>query len=198
MRLKFLILFLSICYFSFGQTSGNYNKSIVVKDSAWSLTGNAISSSTKFIGTTDNQRLVFKTNNVENATILANGKIGIKANTPTSTLFVNGSLGSNVTIITATYTATDNDNTIVCNNGATNITITLPNALTCVGRKYVLSRYAGSTGTITVVGTGSQIQALAGTVVATTTLGVHGATGQGLNFSFTAVNVAGVGVWVRL
>ena len=70
--------------------------------------------------------------------------------------------------------------------------------MTCVGRKYEFSRYAGSTGTVTIVGTGSQIQALAGTVGATTTLGIHGATGQGLKHTFTAVDVAGVGVWVRL
>ena len=125
------------------------------------------------------------------------GRIGIKTN-PTSDLHVNGSYAEVITIITSTTTLNQTHNKIVLNNGATNITITLPNALTCIGRKYEFSRYAGSTGTVTIVGTGSQIQALAGTVGATTTLGVHGATGRGLNHSFTAINVGGVGVWVRL
>lgn len=125
------------------------------------------------------------------------GRIGIKTN-PTSDLHVNGSYAEAITIITSTTTLNQTHNKIVLNNGATNITITLPNALTCIGRKYEFSRYAGSTGSVTIVGTGSQIQALAGTVGATTTLGVHGARGQGLNHSFTAINVGGVGVWVRL
>jgi hypothetical protein len=77
--------------------------------------------------------------------------------------------------------------------------ITLPNALTCIGREYVMSRYANSTGTITVQGSGgNQIQALAGTVGATTTLGAHSASGAGLGHRFKAVNIGGVGVWVRL
>ena len=199
MRLKYLIslLLLYISSFAFSQTNGNYDVPLIVTDSAWGLLGNANTSS-KFIGTTDNNRLVLKTNNTEKATILVNGNIGIGTATPTSTLSVNGSQESIVTVITATTTLNATHHKIVANNGATNITITLPNALTCIGREYIISRYAGSTGTIKVVGTSSQIQALAGTVGATTTLGVHGATGQGLNFRFTAVNIGGVGVWVRL
>ena len=37
-----------------------------------------------------------------------------------------------------------------------------------------------------------------GTVGATTTISGHGVSGQGLNIRFTAVNIGGVGVWVRL
>ena len=45
---------------------------------AWSLTGNAgTNPSADFLGTTDNQRLVFKTNNTEAMTILPSGDIGI-------------------------------------------------------------------------------------------------------------------------
>lgn len=127
-----------------------------------------------------------------------NERVGIGTATPTSTLSVNGSQEGIVTVITATTTLNATHHKIVANNGATNITITLPNALTCIGREYIISRYAGSTGTITVVGTSSQIQALAGTVGATTTISGHGVSGQGLNIRFTAVNIGGVGVWVRL
>ena len=62
-----------------------------------------------------------------------------------------------------------------------------------------MNLHAISKGTITVVGSGTnQIQALAGTVGATTTLGAHSTVGAGLGFSFTAVNIGGIGVWVRL
>lgn len=130
--------------------------------------------------------------------IRRNGSVGLNID-PTSTLHVQGSIAETVTIITATTTLNATHDKIVLNNAAANITITLPNALTCLGRKYEFSRYAGSTGTVTIVGgAGNQIQARAGTVGATTTIGIHGATGQGLNHSFTAVSVGGVGIWVRL
>jgi len=59
--------------------------------SQWSITGNASTvPGTNFIGTTDAQRLVFKTSNVEQATILSNGNIGIGNNNPLYKLDVNG------------------------------------------------------------------------------------------------------------
>lgn len=167
--------------------------------SGWGLLGNAGTvQSTNFLGTTDNIGLSFRTNNAIRQTITNTGEIGIGTITPTSTLHVIGSVAETVTVITATTSLNATHNKIVLNNGAANIVITLPDALTCIGRKYEFTRYAGSTGSVTVVGTGSQIQALAGTVGAITTLGAHGATGQGLKHSFTAVNIGGVGVWVRL
>jgi hypothetical protein len=48
---------------------------------SWLLTGNAgTNPGTKFIGTTDNKALVFKTNNTERMRIQAGGQIGIKGN----------------------------------------------------------------------------------------------------------------------
>lgn len=151
------------------------------------------------INTSTNTPLVFSTHNIEKVRIDVNGNVGIGTLTPTSTFVVNGSNAGTVTNITGTTTLNENHYKVLVSNGATNITITLPDALTCIGREYVISRYAGSTGTITVVCSGgNKIQALAGTVGATTTLGIHGTAGQGLRHSFTAVNVGGVGVWVRL
>ena len=129
----------------------------------------------------------------------SNGNVGIGTVAPTSTLHVIGSQASSVTNITGTTTLNVTYNKILVSNGATNITITLPDALTCLGREYVFSRAAGSTGSITIIGgAGNQIQALAGTVGATTSIRLHSATRGGLRHFFTAVNIAGVGVWVRL
>lgn len=56
----------------------------------WSLTGNAgTTPPTNFLGTTDAQRLVFKTDSLERMTILANGNVGIGISTPISLLHVN-------------------------------------------------------------------------------------------------------------
>ncbi len=56
---------------------------------SWSLTGNAgTNPSTNFLGTTDTERLVFRTGNVERATILSSGFMGIGISTPQSPLHV--------------------------------------------------------------------------------------------------------------
>jgi hypothetical protein len=56
---------------------------------SWSLTGNAgTNPSTNFLGTTDYNRLVLRTNNVEQATILPNGFTGIGTSTPQVRLHV--------------------------------------------------------------------------------------------------------------
>lgn len=196
MRNLFLALFSLFVVCLNAQTGGSYTPpavSINVSDSAWAKTGNSGTvQSTNFIGTTDNVGLTIRTNNTTRVTIANDGSMGIGTATPNSTIQIVGSISETITVISATTALTASQNKILLNNGATNITITLPNALTCIGRKYEFSRYAGSTGTVTIVGTGSQIQALDGTVGATTTLGAHNGT------SFTAVNVGGIGVWVRL
>ncbi len=49
----------------------------------WSLTGNAATNPvSNFVGTTDLQRLVFKTNNTERVTIGTNGYVGIGTQAP--------------------------------------------------------------------------------------------------------------------
>jgi len=60
---------------------------------SWSTTGNnGTSPSSNFLGTKDNQSLVFKTNNKERIRILSNGKIGIGIAKPVQMLDVNGSI----------------------------------------------------------------------------------------------------------
>lgn len=200
MRNLFLALFSLFVVCLNAQTGESYTPpNTEIADSAWAKTGNSGTvQSTNFIGTTDNVGLTIRTNNTARVTIANDGSMGVGTTNPNSTIQVVGSVSETITIINATTALTASQNKILLTNGATNITITLPNALTCIGRKYESSRYAGSTGTVTIVGTGSQIQALAGTVGVTTTLGAHNGTGAGLRHSFTAVNVGGVGVWVRL
>lgn len=72
---------------------------------SWSLTGNAgTNSSVNFLGTTDTARLVFRTNDVEHATILQSGYVGIGISTPQVPLqFYNSS--SAVMAITGTVPA---------------------------------------------------------------------------------------------
>lgn len=52
----------------------------------WSLTGNGSTNpATNFLGTTDNQPLVVKTNNIERLRVLTNGTLGFGTTTPNST-----------------------------------------------------------------------------------------------------------------
>jgi hypothetical protein len=70
---------------------------------AWSLTGNsATNPSINFLGTTDNVRLVIRTNNVERMTVLADGKIGIGTISPGSPLEVYGTTPDNHLKVTGT------------------------------------------------------------------------------------------------
>jgi hypothetical protein len=60
---------------------------------AWSLTGNAgTNPATNFIGTTDAQDWVMRTNNLERARIMSNGNVGIGINSPTTKLQVAGDI----------------------------------------------------------------------------------------------------------
>lgn len=58
---------------------------------SWSLVGNAgTNPSTNFLGTTDYNRLIFKTNNIERATFLPTGYFGLGTTTPDATFQNNG------------------------------------------------------------------------------------------------------------
>lgn len=79
-------------------------------------------------------------------------QVGINTITPTSTLEVNGSVGQKVTAITATTTIDETYNTVVCNNGATAITINLPTVASsaCDGRIYTIKKGMSSTNDVTI------------------------------------------------
>jgi hypothetical protein len=60
-------------------------------NNGWKLNGNAGTTATDFIGTTDNKDVTIKTNNTEAIKILANGNVGIGNSTPSSKLSIIGS-----------------------------------------------------------------------------------------------------------
>jgi hypothetical protein len=70
--------------------SGNLSwltPSALVTGSAWALTGNSITG-TEFLGTTNNQPLVIRTNNTERVRVTATGNVGIGTAAPTERLQV--------------------------------------------------------------------------------------------------------------
>lgn len=94
------------------------------------------------------------------ASYLCNSQVGINTITPNSTLEINGSLSQKVETITASRTLGPSDNTIICNNGATAITITLPSVSSpdCAGRIYTIKKggMSDSTADVTIDGSGTE------------------------------------------
>lgn len=88
-----------------------------------------------------------------------------------SNLNVFGSFAVLPTVVLANYTAIAQDYILLVNNGATDITITLPNANTCTGRVYYIKRKdSTSTGVVTIASNSIESVTLF-TFGATTTLG---------------------------
>ena len=86
---------------------------------------------------------------------------------------------------------------VICQNGATNITLTLPDPSICVGQKVSFTRDPGSTGTVTITNSGTaRIQALNGTVGATTSIAAFGAN-KTWNAGFIATNTSLGYAWLR-
>jgi hypothetical protein len=70
--------------------------------SAWSLTGNAATTpATNFIGTTDAQDWIVRTNNLERMRVTSTGNIGVGTVTPSGRLHVVSASGSNVLALDA-------------------------------------------------------------------------------------------------
>jgi hypothetical protein len=76
---------------------------------SWLLSGNSLSNpASQFLGTTNNQPLVFRANNSEKMRILPNGNIGIGEPNPTSQVTINSNLGGGISLGTAAGIAIGN------------------------------------------------------------------------------------------
>lgn len=86
-------------------------------------------------------------------TYSGSAQVGIGTTDPKSTFEVNGSVGQKVNTVSASVTLDDTYGIVICNNGSTAITLTLPNVTLCTGRVYTIKRNASSTVNVTIAGT---------------------------------------------
>lgn len=116
----------------------SYDVNAQIGRNAWLLAGNPTTDPTvDFIGTTDAQPLKIKTNSTERIVIQATGNVGVNVSQPTSSFATSGSESKSITVKTSSYTATDQDHTIVFRNTSPE-TLTLPDPSTCIGRIYFI------------------------------------------------------------
>jgi len=91
----------------------------------WSLTGNAgTNPANNFLGTTDNQPLVFRTNNSERVRIDTNGRVGIGTTSPEMPLHIVGNSGlliqrADTSGLANVYFRTGTDNNVMASIGFT-------------------------------------------------------------------------------
>ncbi len=124
------------------------------------------------------------------------GNVGIGTTTPKSGLEINGAIAANYRFVTGTTTLSATDRIVYVNNGASNVTITLPAVATSTQRLMTIVRYGNSTGVITIAAAaGDEIGSIAGVYTAsTTTLAAQGTYGAKVTFQASA---PGVGYWFR-
>ncbi len=121
------------CYFNNGEKWVRLSSATLNGD-GWSITGNSVDAQTHFLGTTNDEDLVIKTNSAEGARLTKEGKLGINTATPNSTLHVNGSISANIRARGDGETISDDDYTVIISG-----TVTLPNPSSAnIGKIYVL------------------------------------------------------------
>ncbi|RPD42550.1 hypothetical protein [Chitinophaga barathri] len=127
--------------------------------STWTFTGNNnINPSVNYLGSTNAQPLIFKTNNTEAARISANGRVGIGTDAPNARLHVNGSMSTNLATSAGNYTMADSSNVVIMNN-TTDATFTLQSAAGQTGRAIEIVAY--NTGTVIFAGANVRTQGAA-------------------------------------
>ncbi|MCS6966936.1 MAG: hypothetical protein NZ473_09305, partial [Candidatus Kapabacteria bacterium] len=121
--------------------------SSLVSTSAWALAGNSITG-TEFLGTTNAQPLVVRTNNVERLRVTATGNVGIGTNSPSALLHVAGTAQFDGAV-TAVADVTVQGNTVLGDAAADQLTVNagtvlMPNLPTGTTTDVVLLRGPGN------------------------------------------------------
>lgn len=88
---------------------------------------------------------------------IVSAQVGIGTANPLSTFEVNGSVGQTITTVTGDLTLDASHRIIICNNGSTTTTITLPSAVGRKGRTYTIKRDDTSAANVTIAATSSQM-----------------------------------------
>ena len=132
-----------LALYGFGYNSDNYQFAAGILLSADGTPSTQVPSRIEFLtGKSDAQPTI-------KMIIKNDGKVGIGAETPNSTLDVEGSVSKSIVDVAgATYTASDSNYTILPQNPGGNVTVTVPNPSTCKGRIYVVKHDGGTTSNI--------------------------------------------------
>jgi hypothetical protein len=114
---------------------------------AWKVDGNSgTTAGTNFLGTTDDEEFVLKTDNTERLRVLTTtvagndiaGALAVGRTTANATFHLGGSMALPVTSQTGNYTVTATDHTVIADPPLAGMTLTLPDPATCSGRTYLL------------------------------------------------------------
>jgi len=82
--------------------------------------------------------------------------VGIGTSTPNSGLHVNSSFAMAIAAKSSDYTLTGDDHTILVDCSGGNVTLTLPTAVGCAGRMYMIKRIDGAANTANIDPNGSE------------------------------------------
>lgn len=122
----------------------------LLNTTAWKIEGNTgTAETTNFLGTTDAQGLVVKTNNTERMRVLSSGEVAVGRTTANATFHLGGSMALPISTHTADYTVALADYTVIGDCTGGNVTLTLPDPATCSGRTYVLVKGDASNNVLT-------------------------------------------------
>jgi hypothetical protein len=119
----------------------------LLNSTAWKLDGNAgTTPGTNFVGTTDAQALVVKTEGAERMRILTStpavnevpGALAVGRTSAFATFHLGGSMGTPIRTETASYNVTASDHTVIGNCTGGTFGFNLPDPTTCAGRMYVI------------------------------------------------------------
>ena len=117
-------------------------------------------------------------------------RVGVNTNAPVAALDVQGNTAGKITKTAASLTVENGYGTVFVENGASDVTITLPNAGGVPGLEIHVARSIGSTGVVIVTGLG-QIETLYGTLSASVPLSGLGSVGAKVTFISDGTN------WLR-